>query len=169
RPNEQSSKKPVSRFREVIQVKKKVIQDPRFSDLCGTYDETFFKKSFSFIDDIRVRERNELQDQLAKSKDPEEKEKIKYLLNRMTQQDMAGKKKEKSVEIKQKIRVQEKALVQDGKLPFHLKKSERKKLELAEQYRELKKSGKLEQYLTKKRKKNARKEKRKMPGRGNME
>ncbi|KAL0382768.1 UNVERIFIED_CONTAM: rRNA biogenesis protein rrp36 [Sesamum calycinum] len=38
RPMEMSSKKPVSRFREVIQVPKKVVRDPRFESLCGNLD-----------------------------------------------------------------------------------------------------------------------------------
>ncbi|GMQ05257.1 hypothetical protein CsSME_00050358 [Camellia sinensis var. sinensis] len=39
RPMEVSAKKPVSRFREVIQVPKKVVRDPRFESLCGNFDE----------------------------------------------------------------------------------------------------------------------------------
>nr|XP_011459328.1 PREDICTED: rRNA biogenesis protein rrp36-like [Fragaria vesca subsp. vesca] len=35
-PMEVSSKKPVSRFREVIRAPKKVVRDPRFESLCGT-------------------------------------------------------------------------------------------------------------------------------------
>ncbi|CAA2978899.1 Ribosomal RNA processing protein 36 homolog [Olea europaea subsp. europaea] len=38
RPMEMSSKKPVSRFREVVQVPKKVARDPRFELLYGELD-----------------------------------------------------------------------------------------------------------------------------------
>ncbi|CAK7335452.1 unnamed protein product [Dovyalis caffra] len=38
RPTEVSCKKPVTRFREVVQVPKKVVRDPRFESLCGNLD-----------------------------------------------------------------------------------------------------------------------------------
>ncbi|MCH99021.1 ribosomal RNA processing protein 36, partial [Trifolium medium] len=38
RPMEVSSKKPVPAFRDVIQTSNKVVRDPRFESLCGTFD-----------------------------------------------------------------------------------------------------------------------------------
>ncbi|XP_064601944.1 ribosomal RNA processing protein 36 homolog [Liolophura sinensis] len=161
-PMEITSKKRVSRFRHVIPTKKRVIRDPRFDERSGAYDEKLFKKSYSFIEDVKERERQKLKKQLNKAKDAEAKAKIKSLLNRMGQQQQAEEAKAKKAEKEKEWNKREKELVAQGKKPFFLKKSDKRKLELAEKYRELKKSGKLEKYLSKKRKKNSQKERRKM-------
>jgi hypothetical protein len=43
RPMEVSSKKPVSRYREVVHVPKKEVRDPRFNQLGGTLDVEGYK------------------------------------------------------------------------------------------------------------------------------
>ncbi|PIN07723.1 hypothetical protein CDL12_19704 [Handroanthus impetiginosus] len=64
RPMEMSSKKPVGRFREVIQVPKKVVRDPRFESLCGTLDVDGFKKRYNFLyENTLPAEREELKKQ----------------------------------------------------------------------------------------------------------
>ncbi|GMY35683.1 ribosomal RNA processing protein 36 homolog [Fagus crenata] len=76
RPMEASCKKPVGRLREVVQVPKKVVRDPRFESLCGTYDDKQFRSKYSFLfkkflpDEIK-----EEQEKLDKSNDP-------YAINR---------------------------------------------------------------------------------------
>ncbi|KAG6788372.1 hypothetical protein POTOM_004437 [Populus tomentosa] len=50
RPTEVSCKKPVSRFREVVQVPKKVVRDPRFESLCGNLDvEGYVSVAFLYL------------------------------------------------------------------------------------------------------------------------
>ena len=58
RPQELSSKKPVSVFRNVFQVKKNQEPiDPRFNSAFGEYKPEFFRKRYSFINDLRMREK----------------------------------------------------------------------------------------------------------------
>ncbi|XP_033734569.1 ribosomal RNA processing protein 36 homolog [Pecten maximus] len=163
RPMEMSSKRRVREVREVIPVKKKINRDPRFDDLSGEFREDLFNKSYSFLKDIRIRERERVQKQLKKMKNAEKKQDLHYLLNRMKQQEMATDQKQKRQDLEKKWKTKEKERVKEGKNPFYLKKGDLKKLELAEKYRELKKSGKVDNYLSKKRKKTASKEKKKLP------
>ncbi|XP_021379961.1 ribosomal RNA processing protein 36 homolog isoform X1 [Mizuhopecten yessoensis] len=163
RPMEMSSKRRAPAVREIIPVKKKVNRDPRFDDLSGEFREDLFNKSYSFLTDIRVRERDRVQNQLKRVKDSEKKQDLHYLLNRMKQQEMATSQKQKRQDLEKKWKQKEKERVKEGKNPFYLKKGDLRKLELAEKYRELKKSGKVDNYLSKKRKKTASKEKKKLP------
>ncbi|KAF9611734.1 hypothetical protein IFM89_034917 [Coptis chinensis] len=103
RPMEISSKKPVGRFREVIQVPKQVIRDPRFESLCGNLDtdwmlelfglsffnaitRTFwFKRRYSFIYEAELpAEKEELKKLLKKSNDPEVIADLKNRLSSIT-------------------------------------------------------------------------------------
>ncbi|NXU52237.1 RRP36 protein, partial [Turnix velox] len=162
-PLEISAKKPVPFLRRVIPVTKKVRRDPRFDDLSGEYNPEIFMKTYSFLDDIKKREKEMVQKQLKKCRDVEQKEKLQQLLNRMTQQEQAQKKQQKIRERELSLKRQQRELAKQGKKPFFLKKSEKRKLDLAEKYAELKRSGKLESFLSKKRKRNAIKDKRRLP------
>ena len=58
RPQELTSKKPVSVFRNLFQVKKKEEPiDPRFNSAFGEYKPEFFRKRYSFINDLRIKEK----------------------------------------------------------------------------------------------------------------
>lgn len=57
RPQELSSKRPVSTYRQVFQATKKESIDPRFNSAFGEYKPEFFRKSYSFINDIRTNEK----------------------------------------------------------------------------------------------------------------
>nr|XP_060610440.1 ribosomal RNA processing protein 36 homolog [Anolis sagrei ordinatus]XP_060610441.1 ribosomal RNA processing protein 36 homolog [Anolis sagrei ordinatus]XP_060610442.1 ribosomal RNA processing protein 36 homolog [Anolis sagrei ordinatus] len=163
RPLEISAKKPVSFLRQVVPVKKKVPRDPRFDDLSGEYKPEVFEKTYSFLNDIRKKEKEIVQKQLKKSKNEDQKTKLQQLLKRMTQQEVAQRKQQKERERDLAFKKKQRELAQQGKKPFYLKKSDKQKWELAEKYKELKKSGKLENFLSKKRKRNAAKDKRKLP------
>ncbi|XP_060077896.1 ribosomal RNA processing protein 36 homolog [Ylistrum balloti] len=163
RPMEISSKRRVPAVREVIPVKKKINRDPRFDDLSGDFREDLFNKSYSFLKDIKIREREKVQRELKRVKNADKKQDLHYLLNRMKQQEMATDQKQKRQDLEKKWKTKEKERVKEGKNPFYLKKGDLRKLELAEKYRELKKSGKVDNYLSKKRKKTASKEKKKLP------
>jgi len=163
RPMEMSSKKPVKIIRDHVKKNKCVTRDPRFDDLSGEYSETFFNTAYSFIGDVKQREKEKLEGKLKKEKDPENKEKLQFLINRMTQQEKSERQKEQRQEQEQKFKKQERELVKEGKTPFYLKKSDKKTLELAEKFKELSKSGKVDKFLMKKRKKNAAKDRKKLP------
>ncbi|KAM6460923.1 ribosomal RNA processing protein 36 homolog isoform 1-T3 [Liasis olivaceus] len=163
RPLETSAKMPVPFLRQVVPVKKKVSRDPRFDDLSGEYKPEVFEKTYSFLNDLRKKEKEVIQKQLKKSQNVEEQNKLQQLLKRMTQQEEAQRRRQKERENSLAFKRQERELAKQGKKPFFLKKSEMQKLELAEKYKELKKSGKLESFLNKKRKRNAAKDKRRLP------
>ncbi|KNA20894.1 hypothetical protein SOVF_048140 [Spinacia oleracea] len=164
RPMEVSSKKPVSRFREVIQVPKKVVRDPRFESLCGTLDEEGFKKRYKFIYDENLpSEKEELKKLLGSSKDPEVIEELRNRISLIDKQLRSDSTKLRRDQIlsEQKKRVRE--AVKQGKRPFYIKKSEVREQMHKEKYNKLKESGKLDSFMEKKRRRNAAKDHRFMP------
>ncbi|KAI5620729.1 ribosomal RNA processing protein 36-like [Silurus asotus] len=138
RPQEISSKRPVSLLRKEGFHKKPSLRDPRFDDLSGDFRPEVFSQTYKFIEEIRHGEAEE---------------------NQKRNHQQQEQQREKELHFKRKQR----ALVEGGHRPFYLKKSDQKKLQLAEKYNELKKSGKLENFLSKKRKRNAVKDRRKLP------
>lgn len=165
RPMEISSKKPVGRFREVIQAPKKVIRDPRFESLCGTYDEDGHKKRYNFLYEGQLpTEKERLKNQMKKTKDPEAvsglKEQVAWI-DKQLKSASSTKHKDKEYLVKHKKKEREAA--KQGKQPYYLKKSEIRKQELVEKFKELKASGKLASFIEKKRRKNAAKDHRFMP------
>lgn len=165
RPREQSAKHQVPVYREVFQVKKKVHQDPRFSARAGDFDERVFRETYSFVQDIKAKEREELAEMVRTEKDPSRRKTLKGLLQKMQNQEASEKLKTKKVELEKQYH---KFLVghKGDSKPLYLNKTEKRKIELAERFKELKKAGKLEKYLEKKRKKNARKERKLLPALG---
>lgn len=164
RPMEVSSKKPVGRFREVVQAPKKVIRDPRFESLCGTLDEDGFRKRYNFLyEDELPAERKELLKQFEKSKDPNVRDETKNRISWIDKQLKAGSTKRTDAEILYEHKKHERESAKQGKQPFYLKKSEIRKQRLIGKYNELKASGKLEAFIEKRRRKNASKDHRYMP------
>lgn len=161
RPREMSAKRQVPVYREVFQVKKKVQQDPRFSARCGEYNEKAFRESYSFVNDIRAKEREELAGMLRQEKDPERRRTLKGLLLKMKNQEAT----EKMKNLKTRLDDQYSEFLASHResKPIYLNKTAKKKIELAERFKELKKAGKLDKYLEKKRKKNVQKERKKLP------
>lgn len=54
-PLEISSRRQVTRFKSVVEVKKKRLVDPRFDSMSGRLNEDLFAKSYAFLDDYKVR------------------------------------------------------------------------------------------------------------------
>ncbi|KAM3374428.1 ribosomal RNA processing protein 36 [Capsicum galapagoense] len=164
RPMEVSSKKPVSRFREIIQVPKKATRDPRFETLTGQLDVERFKKRYNFLyEDNLPAEKEDLKKQLRKSNDPEEQNELKSRISWINKQLNSSGTKHTEREILAEHKKKEREAAKQGKQPYYLKKSEIKKRKLIEKYKELKASGKLEAYIEKKRRKNAAKDHRFLP------
>lgn len=164
RPSEMSSKKPVGRFREVIQAPKRVFKDPRFESLCGSYDESRFKKSYCFLYEEELpAERKRLQKLLDKDKSTGANEVVHRHISWIDSQLKEEQHRRKKAERSMQQRTNEKEAVAKGKKPFYPKKSELRKQELLEKYDELKASGKLDKFLAKRRRKNAAKDHRYVP------
>ncbi|XP_033102854.1 ribosomal RNA processing protein 36 homolog isoform X2 [Anneissia japonica] len=83
RPLEMSSKKTVSRFREVIPVANKIARDPRFDDLSGEFKEEAFNQNYSFLKDVRKHEQEEILKEIKRAKNAEKQVQLQNLLQRM--------------------------------------------------------------------------------------
>lgn len=161
-PTEISSKKAVSRKRDVVPVAKREYRDPRFETFDGPIDQSRIKKAYSFLDDYRNDEIQELKNAIKTTKDENAKEKLKRALMSMESRKKAQMRKDKEQEILDNHRKEEKDLVKQGKKPFYLKKAEQKKRVLLDQFGELK-GKQLDHVIERRRKKVEGKEKKKMP------
>jgi ribosomal RNA-processing protein 36 len=122
-PAIQSSKRTVTRNRQVIEVKKPVYRDPRFDPLTGPKpDDSKLKKRYGFLDDYKASEMAEMRATIKKTKNAEEKEELKRKLLAMENQVKAQKAKDERQEVVSQHRKKEKELVKDGKKPYFLKK-----------------------------------------------
>jgi ribosomal RNA-processing protein 36 len=162
RPMEISSKKPVSRYREVIEVKKKKTRDPRFDNLSGKYNEDLFKKSYKFLSEIEENEMNMIQEKIKKTKNSLEKEKLTRVYQSLKSKKQTEAAKERRQAIKREWRKKEMQRVKEGKRPYFLKKADLKRMELIDKYKNTK-SKSIDKILEKRRKKNASKEHKLMP------
>ncbi len=163
RPMETSSKRTVSRRKKVVSVTKTTARDPRFDDLSGEFNETYYQQAYGFLSEMKDKEKQKLKKRFEKEQDLDAKNKIGSVLKRISHHEKVERDKKKRKELQKIQKEKERDQVQHGKKPFYLKKSEKKNLELAEKFRELRKSGKVEHYLSKKRKKNAGKDRKKLP------
>ena len=161
RPLEQSSKKPVSRYREVVNIpgaRRKATRDPRFDPMSGAYDETRFSKSYAFLEEYRSNEANQLKAELKKVRNEKKRAKLQVQLSKLASVSQVQKQKLDAIKRKQELKQVSRELVQQGHKPFYFKKSDLKKIELAAKYQELKKNGgnaKVDRIIEKKRKRNA--------------
>jgi len=129
--------------------------DPRFNSRSGNFKEDHFRRHYQFAFDLREQELTKLKSTLPKAENSEEKEKSKYLIQRMENQKREQQKRHQQ-------RNQSKAIInKDGSKYFPSKKEQRAQ-ELVAKFRELKESGQLEKHLEKRRKKQAGKERKKM-------
>ncbi|XP_062503004.1 ribosomal RNA processing protein 36 homolog [Corticium candelabrum] len=163
RPREMSSKKPVSRFRTVVDLPKKVVRDPRFEEESGHFNAGLFHKAYSFIDEYKAIEKQALERELKKTRKKSRREDVSALLQKMEKEETARARAEESKKVDRELRKNERKLIGKGKHPYYLKNSARKKLKLAERFLELKTKGKLEHFLLKRRKRTATKERRFLP------
>lgn len=167
RPMEITSRKPVPRFREVIQAPKRVIRDPRFESLCGQFEESKFKSAYSFLYNEKLpAECRELQ-KIVKKRDGDEDAEadLSRIEKQLKEEEERRKQATKTAQMKSK----QKEALKKGNKPFYLKKSEMRKEELIDKFNELKSSGKLEKYMAKRRRKNAAKDHRFVPYRRNVD
>merc|ERR1719402_1250396 len=161
RPREMSSKKTVGGFREGVQVAKKERRDPRFDPLCGEFNDKLFKESYQFVNEVKSKELVELKKQLRTEEDPDRREEVKYLIQRMENQLRAEaqnqvKRAQAEAEISDK-----KEKLKAGEKPFYLSKAKKKEAELVSKYEELQSRGGLDTFMRKTTKKKDSKERKK--------
>ena len=81
-----SSKRPVSRYREVVPVakgKQRVIRDPRFEEMAGQLNPDLFKKSYTFVDELKKKEKQLIEREVHKTKSAGKKAQLQKLLLQM--------------------------------------------------------------------------------------
>uniref|UniRef100_A0A0N5BKE1 rRNA biogenesis protein RRP36 n=1 Tax=Strongyloides papillosus TaxID=174720 RepID=A0A0N5BKE1_STREA len=159
RPLEVSYKKPVKLTKKAKFGEKPRGFDPRFDRRCGDYHEGAFRKSYSFLNEIRQEESKALKEELQRCKntDPERASKIREILkNRKTKEineKMIDLKKEAINEV---VRNNIERM-NSGKKPIFYKPNQMKERIAKKKYEYLKEEGKLNKYLEKK-KRNAKNE-----------
>ncbi|PSS02454.1 hypothetical protein BD289DRAFT_478830 [Coniella lustricola] len=172
-PMEVSSKRQVSRKREIIPVKKIEARDPRFDPLVTSrsssqgntrIDEDRARQAYAFLDDYRDDEMRQLKTAIRKTKNPTEKEKLQRTLLSMESKKKARDRKDREKALIDEYMRHEKELVKEGKKarPFYLKKSEQKKQLLVNQFTGMSERQR-EKAIEKKRKKITSKEKKTLP------
>ena len=162
-PRETTSKRPVGRFREVITVAKTKARDPRFDALCGKFNADLFSKAYSFLEQYKDSEIDELKIQVKKMKNRTKAVELKTVLTKLQQERAMEKRQARVTALHQRHKQEERKAVANGKSPFYLKRSDKKKLEYEARFNELNESGQLNKFLAKKRKKNANKDHRWLP------
>ncbi|KAF4442403.1 kinase [Fusarium acutatum] len=160
-PQEQTSKKPVSRRREILPDNRRKYRDPRFDPLVGRVDEEKASKAYAFLDEYRDKEMADLRAQIKKTKDSYEKDNLKRQLQSMESRKKANMRRQEEERLLKEHRQKEKELVAQGKTPFYLKKSEQKKQLLVNRYEGMSK-GQVDRAIERKRKKVAGKEKKEL-------
>lgn len=152
-----SSKRPVSRKRDIVTDTKPKPRDPRFDPLSGPLDEAKFKKAYAFLDSYRDDEINKLREAVKKTKNADAKEDLKRQLKSLEGKRDAERKKAEEQRVLEEHKKREKELVKQGKRPFYLKRAEQKKRLLAERYKTMNKKQ-VEKAIVRKRKKEATKD-----------
>lgn len=122
RPREMSAKKPVSRFKELVSVKKVIARDPRFDSLCGTFNEKAFKNAYAFINDLRANDLQTLKNELKETTDLKAKTKIKYLIQRLENQLREEKKRKEKEERELEEKKEVLDSIKQGEKPVFKKK-----------------------------------------------
>lgn len=161
-PTELSSKKAVSRRREVVQARRLDHRDPRFEPLSGLIDEVRLKKNYSFLEIYRDSEIAELRAAILNSRDVDSLEKLKKALRSMESRKKTEAAKDQEQAVLRVYRAKEKELVMQGKKPFYLKRGERKRLALVKRFDGLK-DNQVDKVVERRRKKKTARERRGMP------
>jgi len=180
KPLEVSSKTPVApppTSEAPLRKKRPVARDPRFSDLSGPLNMDRFRASYSFLDDIREREKDVLQQTIkqqswggkkrrkaAPKLSDREVQEAQNVLKSMRQQDSLRQRRGELIDMKRELKQQEKKnIVETGKKPFFYSEGKVKQLLMKKKYEELKKQGKVDAFVKKKRKRQAAKDRKLLP------
>ena len=166
RPTEMSSKRQVSRFRQVLEVGSSAKRrDPRFDALSGTYNAGHWDTAYSFLKDYKKDEIEKLKKRIKKCKKHEIhlKDQLVKQMNKLKNELVNKEKFDKRKQLEKNIRKREREQIASGKKPYFMKKSMLRREELKQKYDELEKKGQLNKYMSKRRKKNSSKDKKALP------
>jgi ribosomal RNA-processing protein 36 len=141
RPLETTSKRPVPRYREVVQTAARRARDPRFDTMSGRYDAVGCARSYAFLDEYREVESAQLSKQMKMVKGAGKQQSLSAEVSRLANQTHGRQKQLQLAQRNSEIKKISRSLVQQGHKPFYLKKSELKKVGLAAKYMELRNQG----------------------------
>ncbi|KFB47067.1 AGAP002333-PA-like protein [Anopheles sinensis] len=137
-------------------------RDPRFDSKHGYFSGRQFRKNYSFINELRQKELKKLKHNLDNATDPEEADKIKFVIQR-TQNQIHEYKKQKALDEGRMLEKQQaRQAIQEGKRPFYERKSTKQAKALVEQYDKLKETGQLAKHIDKRRRKVTGKDRKKL-------
>ncbi|KAM3717680.1 Ribosomal RNA processing protein [Dirofilaria immitis] len=157
RPREVSSKMPVSKFRNIFANEKleRPILDPRFDSRCGEFNDYIYHHNYSFLDEIRQREKKILVEELKKTTEGEniDKKRLKEALRKIKNQEKTRADVNRRKEIIREIRHENNERMRQGLPPIFKTRAQIRELVWRKKYDELKGGKKLEKYLRRKTKK----------------
>jgi ribosomal RNA-processing protein 36 len=168
-PVEMTSQRPVGRFMKVFEPGRdpaSTRRDPRFEEASGEFNNVFFSKSFSFVDEMRENEVKTVQEALKKEKSQKEKDKLRKVLVNLKQQLAQHKQKSALDIVLQKDKKARREAMEQGKTPFYHKKSELRELAAVERFKMVEKEGgekAVNKLISRKRKKLMGKDKKALP------
>uniref|UniRef100_A0A182P865 rRNA biogenesis protein RRP36 n=1 Tax=Anopheles epiroticus TaxID=199890 RepID=A0A182P865_9DIPT len=137
-------------------------RDPRFDPRQGYFSGRQFRNNYSFLNDLRKKELRKLNNKLLTVSDPEEANKLKFVIQR-TENQMREYAKQKDADAeKMREKQQIRAAIKEGKRPFFERKSTKQARALVEKYDKLKDAGGLEKHIDKRRKKISAKDRKKL-------
>ncbi|KAH8689625.1 hypothetical protein BGW36DRAFT_391238 [Talaromyces proteolyticus] len=171
-PTVQSSKYAVSRKRIVVEPPNSVkARDPRFdptvmstSSAQRNSNAEATNRAYSFLDEYRSAELKQLREEMVRTKDAAQKEKLKRAITSATDRQRTMQNRKREREVLSEHRKRERQLLREGKKsqPYYLKKSELKREVLKKKYEGMK-SKERAKALERRRKKVAGKEKKELP------
>ncbi|KAJ5822798.1 hypothetical protein N7447_005138 [Penicillium robsamsonii] len=168
-PMEQSSKRAVTRKRTAVELPPAPrSRDPRFDAAVmghsGVGKHPHGGKAYAFLDEYRASELNDLKEQMRKTKNLQQKEKLKGEIRRAQDKLRSAQNKKREAEVQAEHKKREKQLIREGKKanPYYLKNSELQKQVLERKYEEMG-SRERAKALERRRKKMTSKERKEMP------
>ncbi|VDK79838.1 unnamed protein product [Onchocerca ochengi] len=157
RPHEVSSKIPVSKFRNVFANEKleRPIFDPRFDNRCGEFNDYIYCNNYSFLNEIRQREKKILMEELKNVTEEGDinRNRLKEALRKMKNQEKTQADVNRRKEIIREIRLENNERMCQGLPPIFKTRAQIRELVWRKKYDELKGGKKLEKYLRRKTKK----------------
>eukprot|EP01031_Cornospumella_fuschlensis_P038796 gene38796-47181_t len=165
-PTEMRSDRPVRRLRVDADNSVRKSIDPRFVDYTGELNQKIYAKNYSFLEDYREKEIQQLSVALKRAKGTGREDEIKHELLVLKQQLSQRQQALRTMDKIDSLEKEEREKVKAGvKNPFYLKKSAKKQILLEERFKDLKKTGKLGKYMERKQKKQHRQQTKYMPDR----
>lgn len=174
-PTIQSSKHAVTRKRTVVDLTTAVKpRDPRFDPAVLSHsssggggaprDPAAVNRAYAFLDDYRSAELKELKEQMARTKDPRQKEELKRAITSAADRQRALDNRKREHQVLAEHKKRERDLIREGKKsqPYYLKKSDVKRETLVKKYESMG-SKERARALERRRKKVAGKEKKDLP------